>query len=394
MPEAVGPLASRLICSRVRRMDCVIEQMLKFRIAAKRSGEILCAFTLLMIGGCMSGGPDGTDGGGSGGGTGTVDQVTGARLIGVNRDGICTFRLDENLQGDVEPLMVLPQGQSCLNGFLGMIINGAGQLLVLTRSEISCDIGPEEGFRFNVYADATRLNGGQQPIRVAQVTDVETNFTGGADMVIDEERDLLYIVRAHFVDGAARSEILVYANTSQAEFDGPVSPIRRFMIEAIGTSTPDELIVVDDTMYILSNAMYRIPNVSEADGTLSDDEFETVAFGGSLSNAVSHVDDNGRFYFLRIDTDTSIDTSTSGRILQYSADTTTRDRSAIISSIGFPNLLGFGSDGMIYVGAGNATGDELRIYSPIESVIDDKPFEPIRVAFNDCFNGSHVIIAD
>ena len=186
---------------------------------------------LLIPGGCPA--PDGggnanTNGGGGGGGGGNTSlQVTGPRLLNTSaRNGdvaILTFRRDATLTGDVAPAAILNGPATDLGTVTGLAVNSAGQLVVVCAQ---LDGSRNRESTINIFADATRLNGDQAPIRQVTMTGVNAFQLNGC--ALDRSRDILYVSYRRLVNTISTEFIGVFEGTARGDFDGARAPLREF----------------------------------------------------------------------------------------------------------------------------------------------------------------------
>jgi hypothetical protein len=347
----------------------------------------------ILANGCQTG--TGGQPGGDGGSNGTSDQLTGRRIVapasiargGIGVGGISTFALGDALAGELSPAMFLDGKPSCLttvDGQARLAINSAGELLALARFAGDCD-GPDS-FLVNVYADATRLNGTQQPVRTAVLEDPIAGFGEFIDMAIDQGRDLLYVSSIAPEGDNGPDRIYVYEATTQSSFDETVTPIRTILLpDSINIFTL--VIGTDDTLYVLGGGVSRITNASTRDGTLPDDAIDTIALGRIQDITV---DSQNRLWMLRENPQMNFDPFT-GNILRIDEDFIDAELNVLISFAGFPKFIRIDSLGTVYL----YVSGELRIFDDIGSGSADEETPPSRTATNLRFEAeTPFIIAD
>ncbi|GJM24395.1 MAG: hypothetical protein DHS20C16_08100 [Phycisphaerae bacterium] len=324
--------------------------------------------------------------GGGGGQGGTSSQITEARIItsgNLKKDistslrGIATFRLEDfpsdQTQSPEIPELVLPGmfldgSPSCLNTGDDRArygINSAGELLALGFLTGSCD--SQDSYFVNVYADATRLNGEQQPVRIASLEGPRDRFDNALEIAIDRERDLLYVSSDPPPGVAGPERIYVFDNISQPSFDDVVSPVRTIILPgpilaAIRFRITTMAMGTDDTLYVQRGVdVHRITNASTRDGTFTDADIETMSFGENPDvSPVKHftLDSQNRLWLIL----------STGRIMRINDDFTDTDLDVSISlppteSSNTDYFLQIDSQGIAYV-----YGSEiLSIYPNIES---------------------------
>ncbi|GJM24393.1 MAG: hypothetical protein DHS20C16_08080 [Phycisphaerae bacterium] len=335
-----------------------------------------CNVAVVPGGGTDQGNGDSDGGGGSGQG-GTSSQITGPRIIASGatlgematfEGGISTYRIEGSLissESDetLSPGMFLEGDPSCLtttDELARLGINAAGELLVLARSAGDCE--DPDSFFVNVYADATRLDGVQQPVRTAILEDPFDESDGAIEMAVDRQRDLLYVSsddpQGSFDPQGDRTpkRIYVYEGISQASFDEIVSPVRTIILPF--SSIVTLAIGTDDTLYVRDAVVSRITNASTRDGTLTENDFERENFG-EIEDIT--VDSQNRLWMLRRNFQFGL--GDTGSVLRVNDDFTDTDVDALISFAGIPNLLRIDSQGTAYV---HAVG-QVRTYANIES---------------------------
>ncbi len=328
-----------------------------------------CDMAVVPGGETNQGNGDSNGGSDTGQGGGTASQITAPRMIASGKilaeeatfeGGISTYRLGDFLSNEkLSPGMFLEGDASCLTTTderARFGINSAGELLALARSRGDCE--NPESFFVNVYADATRLAGVQQPVRTAILDGPFDESDGAIEIAVDRQRDLLYVSSdaPQGDDGPAR--IYVYDGISQASFDEVVSPARTIVLPEF-TRVFTLALGTDDRLYVRSGAvLLRITNASTRDGTLMDDDIEEQNFGEIKDITV---DSQDRLWMLRRNFEFGV--GDTGEILRVNDDFTDTDVAVLISYVASPNLLRIDHEGTAYV---NAVG-QVRTYTDIES---------------------------
>lgn len=231
----------------------------------------------------MDGGPNGnTNGGGGGGGGNTSLQVTGPRLLTTSaRNGdaaILTFRRDSTLTGDVAPAAILNGTATDLGSVYGMAINSAGQLVAVCAQ---LDLSRNRECTINIFADATRLNGDQLPIRQVSMTGVNAFLLNTA--VLDRSRDILYVSHTRAVNNIQTNFILVYENTMSDSFRGARGPDREFRCAGLRGSSDLAIDEAADQLHVADFDGQRIvvfDNASSRNGEAMDCD-RSYGFGGN-----------------------------------------------------------------------------------------------------------------
>lgn len=216
-------------------------------------------------------------------GMGTVEQLSGPRLLTTSdRDGlaaILTFKRDASLTGDAEPAMVLTGPSTDLKSPKGLAANNAGQLLVVT-DEYNATRADFDVF-INVYADTTRLNGDQAPIRQVRVTGLFNVIVN--DVTFDSNSEILYIALGIRSTGGG-APILAFSKTDEGTFDGPLAPDFKFS----QTNGEAFALFIDEKSGLLAgtkNGASYCQDIGSASATCSNILFGGTATGISLNSA-------------------------------------------------------------------------------------------------------------
>lgn len=340
-----------------------------------------CDMAVVPGGGTAQGNGDSIGGGDTGQG-GNSSQITGPRIIapafinrgGIGVGGISTFPLGESLSGEQSPGMFLDGKPSCLttvDGQARLGINSAGELLAFARFAGNCD-DPESYF-VNVYADATQLDGVQQPVRTAILEDPLDGFGEFLQVAIDRERDLMYVSSTPPERGPGPDRIYVYEGTSDPSFDGVVPPVRTIILPDITNVFALEL-GTDDTLYVLGGGVSRITDASTRDGELTNDDIATLSLGLIQDIAV---DSQNRLWLLRENPQTGFDPFT-GNILRVDEDFVDTDVNVLISYAGFPKSIQIDTQGTVYMHV--STSGDIKIFEDIESGSATEETTPTRTA--------------
>lgn len=216
---------------------------------------------------------------------GTVDQVTGPRLLAIEDSerlenglvvgGIGTYRRDATLTGEVKPAMFLVDDQSCLGLIRGAAVNSAGELVVLNVDGPCTNVSK---YSVNIYADATRINGGQMPVRRAFLADAGGAGGEGLTMALDAANDVLYVASVKFENQARRTRVLVYPGTTQASFNGPITPTKAMLVPGGADAVPISL-AVDGTGRLCigtQKGLIVVASPGTVDGDLDAGEYTTL----------------------------------------------------------------------------------------------------------------------
>lgn len=165
---------------------------------------------------------------------GSTDQPSGpdaspspnatTRLFVANTasDSVVSFGDPKNVNGNVAPDRTLEGSATQLGTQKDVLVNGAGELLVLSRDAVAF------GERWiSVYDNALQISGNQAPLRKVQGD--ATGMVEPDAMALLADRDLL------FVTDTDNDNVLVFEGTSTASFDGNLAPVRTFSSPDLNT---------------------------------------------------------------------------------------------------------------------------------------------------------------
>lgn len=322
---------------------------------------------------CPMGGTGGLPIGG--GPAGPVNQVTGERFIGASgvdsTEGIVTFRIVEDLGSEVSHDMFLNGEASCISYAMRikLAINGAGELLALSRNRGDCE---DLGQHFvNVYADATKLNGIQQPIRTAILEGPQNSFYGEAQMTIDRARDLIYVMSPPLIGEVPfRWKIYVFEGVSTAAFDGLVMPTRTITLPA-GEEISKGYLDSDDNFYWAGAHINRLTSMSTRDGELDDNDIDENDNFSRIADMTFDADE--RLWLLTV-VSTAADKPLTASVQRMGENFGPPDIETLVTYGDFPSSLRVDSRGSVYIEAGNG----MRIHDDIASGNPDTVQPPSR----------------
>lgn len=311
---------------------------------------------------CPMGGTGGLPMGG--GPTGTVNQVTGERFIiptqTMTTDGIGTYQLSEDLGTEVSADMFLNGDASCIDvpQRMKLAVNSAGELLAMAVNRGDCE--EIEGYFVNVYADATMLNGTQQPIRTAILDGPQRSFFGDAYLTIDRARDLIYVMSPP-VSGQSpfRWKIEVFEGVSTAAFDGMVAPTRTIILPS-GFEITEAYLDSDDNFYWIGAGINRLTNMSTRDGTLVSADIDVNEDISAIRSLTMDADE--RIWALTV-VNTNAGEELTAAVQRMGENFGAADIQTLVTYEDFPDSIHVDSRGSVYI---EGTG-EMRIHDDIAS---------------------------
>ncbi len=246
---------------------------------------------------------DGTGGLPIGGAVGGSDRDFAAMprlFVTTDRSTVAAYDMPTTIDGAVAADETLDVDATNISRVLeGVAVNGIGNLIVLWK-----EAPPVNSSEIRVFSDAGAVDGQQTPVRVVagSATRLDRSDVLGVDIALDKTRDILYVSQDGDPDDYDSvdsrddlREVLIFANTSQASFNGNIAPTGVVRLGELGTASPIAIDSERDILYVLNSRAERddapadareilvFENASTLDGMPTPDRvISTLDFGTNL----------------------------------------------------------------------------------------------------------------
>jgi|GEM_PF-6555055 len=227
-----------------------------------RTIRLLSFFTLAACCLAMECPTDGTGGLpiGGGGAVGGSDRDFSAMprlFVTTDRSTVAAYDMPTTIDGAVAADETLDVDATNISRVLeDVAVNGIGNLIVLWK-----EAPPVNSSEIRVFSDAGAIDGQQTPVRVVagSATRLDRSDVLGVDIALDATRDILYVSQRGDLNDYETferrddlREVLIFAGTSQAGFNGNIAPTGIVRLGELGPTSPIAIDTERDILYVVS----------------------------------------------------------------------------------------------------------------------------------------------